>query len=134
MSSRSLDDLRPEVRPQVDAFLAACAAAGADLLITCTLRSRQEQDTLFAQGRTSPGHIVTNARAGQSAHNYGLALDIVPMVNGKPDWNGSDPIWDQIGALGVEAGLTWLGSPDSTFKEKPHFEHSDWRTVAGIAA
>jgi peptidoglycan L-alanyl-D-glutamate endopeptidase CwlK len=134
MSSRNLDDLRPEVRPLVDAFLAACAAAGLDVLITCTLRSNDEQTELYAQGRTSPGHIVTNARAGQSAHNYGLALDIVPMVNGKPDWNGADPIWNQIGALGVAAGLTWLGSPGSSFPEKPHFESSNWRALAGIDA
>jgi peptidoglycan L-alanyl-D-glutamate endopeptidase CwlK len=134
VSSRKLDDLRPEVRPQVDAFLAACESAGLDVLVTCTLRSNDEQTQLYAQGRTAPGHIVTNAKAGQSAHNYGLALDIVPMVNGKPDWNGKDPVWQQIGELGVAAGLTWLGSPGSSFPEEPHFEHSDWRTVAGIAA
>lgn len=132
MSSRSLDDLRLDVRPQVNAFLAACAAADLDLLITCTLRSNAEQDLLYAQGRSAPGHVVTNARAGQSAHNYGLALDIVPMVNGKPDWNGSDPVWDQIGQKGVAAGLTWLGSPGSSFREKPHFEHANWRALAGI--
>lgn len=134
MSSRKLDDLRPEVRPQVDAFLAACAAAGVDVLITCTLRSREEQTELYAQGRTSPGHIVTNARAGQSAHQYGLAIDVVPMVNGKPDWNGKDPVWEKVGELGQAAGLTWLGAPGSKFPEEPHLEHSDWRTVAGIAA
>jgi peptidoglycan LD-endopeptidase CwlK len=132
MSSRSLDDLRPEVRPMVDAFLAACAAAGVDLLVTCTTRSNDEQDALYAQGRASPGHIVTNAKAGQSAHNYGLALDIVPMVNGKPDWNGQDPVWAQVGDLGQAAGLTWLGALGSTFPEKPHFEHPQWRTLAGI--
>lgn len=132
MSSRNLDDLRPEVRPQVDAFLADCEAAGIDLLVTCTRRSGDDQDALWAQGRTKPGHIVTNAKAGQSAHNYGLAIDIVPMVNGKPDWNGTDPIWDQIGELGVAAGLTWLGSPHSSFPEKPHFEATDWRAIAGL--
>lgn len=131
--SRKLDDLRPEVRPMVDAFLAACEAAGADVLVTCTLRSGEDQDALWAQGRTKPGHIVTNARAGQSAHNFGLAIDIVPMVNGKPDWNGSDPIWKQIGEHGVAAGLTWLGSPGSSFSEQPHFEHPNWRALAGLA-
>lgn len=134
MSSRKLDDLRPEIRPQVDAFLAACEAAGADLLVTCTLRYGTEQDALWQQGRNgNPGHIVTNARAGQSAHNYGLAIDIVPMVNGKPDWNGHDPIWHVIGKLGVAAGLTWLGSPGSSFPEEPHFEHPNWRALAGLA-
>lgn len=132
MSSRALSDLRPEVRPLVDAFLDACAAAQLDILVTCTLRSNDEQIELYAQGRTSPGHIVTNAKAGQSAHNYGLALDIVPMVNGKPDWNGSDPIWEQVGQLGEAAGLIWLGAPGSSFPEKPHFEHPQWRTLAGL--
>ena len=132
MSSRSLNDLRPQVRPLVDTFLASCSVANFDVIVTCTLRSNDEQTALYAQGRTSSGHIVTNARAGQSAHNYGLAIDIVPVVNGKPDWNGSDPIWDQIGELGVAAGLTWLGSPHSSFPEKPHFELSNWKEVAGI--
>jgi peptidoglycan LD-endopeptidase CwlK len=132
MSSRSLDDLRPEVRPQVDAFLAACAAAGVDVLVTCTLRSNDEQATLYAQGRTAPGHIVTDAPAGRSAHNYGLALDIVPLVNGKPDWNGHDPVWHQIGDLGLAAGLQWAGAPGFPFPEEPHFQHPNWRALAGI--
>lgn len=75
---------------------------------------------------------MTNAKAGQSAHNYGLALDIVPMVNGKPDWNGKDLVWQTIGELGQQVGLTWLGAPDSKFPEKAHFEFSDWRALAGI--
>lgn len=132
MSSRSLDDLRPEVRPQVDAFLAAAAAAGVDVLVTCTLRSKDEQADLYAQGRTSPGHIVTDAQAGQSAHNYGLAIDIVPMVNGKPDWNGHDPVWMQLGELGQAAGLEWAGEPGFPFQEEPHFQHPTWRELAGI--
>lgn len=128
MSTRSLDALRPEVRSLVDTFLSSCALAGFDVLVTCTFRNDAEQTALYAQGRTEPGHIVTNARAGQSAHQYGLAIDIVPMVNGKPDWNGADPIWSEIGVLGEAAGLTWLGAPDSTFHEKPHFEFPNWRT------
>jgi peptidoglycan L-alanyl-D-glutamate endopeptidase CwlK len=132
MSSRLLSDLRPEVRPLVDAFLDSCAAAQVDVLVTCTLRSNDEQAALYAQGRTTPGRIVTDAPAGQSAHNYGLAIDIVPMVNGKPDWNGADPVWKQCGALGVIAGLEWAGAPGFPFPEEPHFQLPNWRTIAGI--
>jgi peptidoglycan LD-endopeptidase CwlK len=132
MSSRSLDDLRPEIRPQVDAFLSACQAAGIDVLVTCTLRSNDEQAALYAQGRSAPGHIVTDAQAGRSAHNYGLALDIVPMVNGKPDWNGHDPVWLTLGSLGQAAGLQWAGAPGFPFPEEPHFQHPNWRAVAGL--
>lgn len=131
--SRNLDDLRPEVRPMVDTFLAGCAVAGLDILVTCTLRTEAEQAALYAQGRTAVGHIVTNAKPGQSAHNYGLALDVVPIVNGKPDWDGGHPVWQQVGALGQAAGLQWLGAPGSPFKEEAHFQHPDWRTVAGVS-
>lgn len=130
--SRSLDDLRPEVRPLVDSFLAACTDVNIDVIVTCTSRSNADQDVLYAQGRTTPGHIVTNAKAGQSAHNYGLAIDIVPIVSGKPDWNGGDSIWQTVGDLGQQAGLTWLGALGSPFPEKPHFELPNWRQIAGI--
>ena len=130
--SRSLDDLRPVMRPLVDPWLADCKAQGIDVLVTCTLRTNAEQDALYAQGRTTPGAVVTNARAGQSAHNYGLALDIVPLINGKADWSGTGPIWDEIANLGQARGLEWLGAPSSRFKESAHFQLPNWRTLAGI--
>lgn len=133
MASQSLNDLRPEMRSLADAFLDACTAAEIDVLVTCTLRSEAEQALLYSQGRTAPGRIVTNAKPGFSAHNYGLALDIVPMVNGKPDWNGEDAVWGLVGAIGQQAGLQWLGAPGSPFLEKPHFQHPNWRTLAQLS-
>jgi peptidoglycan L-alanyl-D-glutamate endopeptidase CwlK len=130
--SRSLDDLRPEVRPMVDAFLASCAAANIDVLVTSTSRTNEEQAALYAKGRTAPGPKVTNAPPGQSAHNFGLAIDIVPIINGKPDWRGADLVWQQVGALGQAAGLEWAGAPGFPFPEEPHFQLPNWRTVAGI--
>jgi peptidoglycan LD-endopeptidase CwlK len=132
MADRSLNSLRPEIRPLADAFLGACSAANIDILVTCCYRSNEEQAALYAQGRTTPGHIVTNAPPGESAHNYGLALDVVPIVNGKPDWRGTDPVWQQLGALGEQAGLTWLGAPGSRFPEEPHMELPNWRQVVGL--
>lgn len=132
MSTRSLDALRPEVRPLVDEFLAACTRSGIEIIVTCTLRTDAEQTALYAQGRTLPGHIVTNAKAGQSAHQYGLAIDVVPMVNGKPDWVGTDPLWAEVGAIGQAAGLDWLGAPGSPFIEEAHFQLPNWKQVAGL--
>lgn len=138
MSSRSLDDLAPEVRPLVDAFLAAAAAAGLDLLVTCTLRSFDEQAALYAKGRDADGNVVdrklvvTDARPGHSAHQYGLAIDVVPVLGGKLDWTGDDPAWKQAGALGQAAGLEWAGAPGFPFHEDPHFEHPNWRAIAGL--
>lgn len=133
MSSRSLDDLRAEIRPQVDAFLASCAAADVDVLVTCTLRSNEEQAALYAIGRTAPGEHVTDAPPGRSAHNYGLAIDVVPIVNGKLDWNRKDPIWQKVGEIGVAAGLQWAGTPGFPFPELPHFQHPTWRALAGLS-
>ena len=124
LSSRLLTALHPTVAAKATAHIAACKAEGIDLLITCTFRDREMQDHLYAQGRTDPGKIVTNAKGGQSAHNYKLAYDIVPMVYGKPVWNttGDDgKLWERVGELGEAQGLEWAGRW-KTFREYPHFQ------------
>lgn len=130
--SRSLDDLRAEIRPLVDSFLQTGLGEGIDILVTCTLRTNEEQEALYEQGRTAPGKIVTNAKPGQSAHNYGLAIDIVPIVNGKPDWIGEHPVWQQLGKLGQDSGLEWAGAPSFPFHELAHFQLPNWRILVGF--
>ena len=76
MASRKIEDLHPDLQPLCREFVRRCEAAGVTALITTTFRSGAEQDELYAQGRTKPGPRVTNARAGQSAHNA--------MIQGKP--------------------------------------------------
>lgn len=128
--SRDLDDLHPDMRPLVDRLLAECDASGIDLLVTCTWRSPEEQARLYAQGRTAPGKIVTNAKPGQSMHNVtlagrpaSLAVDIVPLRSGKPVWDARDPLWAQVGSIGeLVAGLEWAGRW-KRFREFPHFQH-----------
>ena len=99
--SRLLTDLTPETLMLANAFHANCIDANIDYLVTCTLRTFAEQDALYAEGRTAPGHIVTWAQAGQSPHNFGLAFDMVPLRNGKPVWDANDPIWAQITSIVV---------------------------------
>ena len=130
--SRKLEDLHPEFRLLVDPWLAACQAEHDDLIITCTLRTMEEQAVCYAQGRTTPGHIVTRAKPGQSAHNYGLAIDIVPIVAGKLIWDETNPLWQTIGHLGLDHGLVWYGAPNAPFHEDPHFEMKGWREIAGV--
>lgn len=126
MASRSLDDLDPRFRQRFVDWKAACDAEGIDVLITCTLRSNAEQNALYAIGRTKPGRKVTNAQAGQSAHNYGLALDFVPLENGKPAWADSHPAWRKAGNLAVAHGLEWAGNW-TTFREYPHIQVPNWK-------
>lgn len=131
INSRDLNELLPEVRSRVNAFIAACDAQGIDLLVTSTYRDMESQAALFAQGRTTAGHIVTNAAQGHSFHNYRCAIDVVPLVNGKPDWDTSHPVWQTIGQLGKQAGLEWAGDWAS-FKEMAHFQYTGGHTIAQL--
>ena len=133
INSRSLDELLPPVKARVDQFLADCKNHGIDLLVTSTYRDNESQDALYAQGRTTPGSIVTKAKCGQSYHNYRCAIDVVPLVNGKAVWDGANPVWAKIGALGKLAGLDWAGDW-KTFKELAHFQYTGGLTLADLNA
>lgn len=124
MSSRSIDDLTPHMRELTVKFLDKCAQAGLDILIYCTLRSNEEQDALYASGRTISGPIKTNARAGQSSHNpdkmgKARAFDFVPMIHGKPQWNDKD-LYLKAGILGESVGLKWSGRWSGRMRETAH--------------
>lgn len=79
-----------------------------DVRVVQGLRTFAEQDALYAQGRTKPGNRVTNARGGQSNHNYGLAVDLCPFKGGQPDWNDTKT-FKAIGAAAKALGLEWGG-------------------------
>lgn len=110
-------------------FAIAMTAANISFIVTCTYRNNEDQAALYAQGRSSPGRIVTNARPGQSEHNKtgadgkpaSHAFDIAILENGKIDWSTANPKWKQAGAIGKSVGLEWAGDW-ITFKEYPHFQ------------
>lgn len=129
MASRSLLDLHPDLLPLAEWFLEQCKGADIDPLVTCTFRSHAEQESLYAQGRSQPGKIVTNARGGQSKHNFMIngkpaskAFDIAPLVAGKIEWNSSHPVWAHMGEIGESVGLEWGGSWAGKLKDYPHFQ------------
>lgn len=132
MSSRSLDDLDQYTKDAAKKHIALCAQDGVELLIYCTKRDNKEQEELYAIGRTKPGKIVTNARAGESAHNpnangKAAAYDCCPMVGGKPLWDAKHPAWAVVGKRGEEAGLVWSGRWTGKLKETAHFQNPNWR-------
>ena len=131
INSRSLDDLIAPAKERVERFIALCKDNGIDLLITSTYRDNESQQALYEQGRTTAGKVVTNAKAGDSWHNWRCAVDVVPMVNGKPNWDGLHPVWDQIGTLGEQAGLEWAGRW-RTFKELAHFQYTGGLTLTDL--
>jgi peptidoglycan L-alanyl-D-glutamate endopeptidase CwlK len=77
----NLSGLNRKARAKFEAFLSAAEPIltkhGVTFEVLSGLRSYAQQAALFAQGRTKPGKIVTNARPGSSWHNYGLAIDVV---------------------------------------------------------
>ena len=131
INSRKIEDLLPVVQDKVRHFKKLCESFSIDLLITSTYRDNASQDALYAQGRTTPGRKVTNAKAGQSWHNYRCAVDVVPLINGKPNWNTKDPIWLKVGELGKQAGLEWAWEW-KTFKEMAHFQYTGGLTLAQL--
>jgi peptidoglycan L-alanyl-D-glutamate endopeptidase CwlK len=130
INSRNLDDLAPPAKQRALAFIAAANAKGIDLLVTSTYRDSESQDALYAQGRSTPGNIVTRAKAGQSWHNWRCALDVVPLVNGKAIWD-DQALWKQVGEIGKSCGLEWAGDW-KTFKEYPHFQYTGGLTLAQL--
>lgn len=121
INSRSLDELNPKVKKLCEAFIAKCHEQGIDVCITSTYRDGECQDALYAQGRTKPGSIVTNARAGQSYHNWRVAFDFCPIVNGKAQWKDND-LFVTCGHIGEEVGLEWAGRWSGKLKETAHLQ------------
>lgn len=126
MATRQLDLLAPPVYRAALRFVEECHEAGVQALIYCTLRTDEEQATLYALGRTEQGEIVTNARPGQSLHNpqrdgKAWAFDAVPMRAGKTLW-ADEKALAAMGAAGERAGLEWAGRWRGKLRERVHFQ------------
>lgn len=127
INSRTLDDLLPVVRDKCLQFIKLCRDNNIDVIITSTYRDKESQDALYAQGRTAPGSIVTNAKGGDSFHNYHCAFDFVPVVGGKADWSHTST-FATCGKLGMAVGLEWAGNWKS-FRELAHLQYTGGLTI-----
>ena len=126
MASRKIEDLLPVVQVKIKSWLSACKERGIDVLVYCTYRDGKEQDALYAIGRTVKGKIVTNAKAGQSYHQYKVAWDCVPMMGNKPLWSGAEST-RQYKVMAEEAnkfGIEWSGNWKGSLKETAHFQYT----------
>ena len=126
MASRALADLTPQAHALALAFLAEYQARGLPVLIYCTLRSHAEQAQLYAQGRSRPGPILTNAQPGQSRHNpnahgQASAFDAVPVRDGQALWDNAAAI-ELMGTCGEAVGLQWAGRWRGALRERLHFQ------------
>ena len=119
-SERNLKTLLPGAERAARKFLAAVRAAGIDARIISGTRTYAEQQALFDQGRTKPGPRVTNARPGQSNHNFGIAWDI-GIFSDSSDYLEDSPLYRKAGAIGKAMGLDW-GGDWAKIRDEPHFE------------
>lgn len=97
---------------------------GVYFMATCGLRTYDEQNAIYAKGRTAPGGVVTNARGGQSLHNFGIAIDFARDANYgnpglKPDYNDDHYaiLAEEAEKIGLESGLNW-----KSIKDAPHIQ------------
>lgn len=79
-------------------------------------------------GRTKPGNRVTNAKPGQSLHQYGVAFDFVPLIHGKAVWNNAE-LFERCGVIGESVGLQWSGR-FLTFRESAHMQLTQGHNLA----
>lgn len=124
--------LHPKVREEVTKIINQCDESlngRAKIRITQGLRTFEEQELLYARGRLTKERKVTNAKAGQSIHNYGLAVDICLIIDGKEasfdtkkDWDGDQIAdWYECVKIFAKNGWDWGGNWVK-FKDLPHFE------------
>jgi hypothetical protein len=120
-SEKRLKVIHPALSDAVRRMLGTLERRGLVVEVVQGLRTFAEQDALYAQGRTRPGAIVTRARGGESNHNFGLAVDLCPFVEGRPDWNAPIQTWALIGEVAAAQGLEW-GGAWAKFLDKPHVQ------------
>ncbi len=132
-SEQRLAKVHPTLATRARAMIELLAQSGVEILVTQGLRTWEEQDVLYARGRTvapiGKKFIVTNAKGGQSYHNFGLAFDIVVLdALGKFDWDSDHPGWIAASKAGKSVGLEW-GGEWKTFKDIPHYQYTNGLTL-----
>ena len=130
-NEQKIAELHPAVQGKARAFLKKAEEAGFELRITEAQRSIEKQNSDYAKGRDANGKVidpkvvVTNAKGGQSFHNYGLAFGVYDEKKG---WETD---WKKLSALGAEAGLEW-GGEWPKLKDRPHFQYTGGLDISEV--
>lgn len=136
LSLDRLASLHPKLRHEALGLFHEVCQRGLGIRVTAAFRSFQEQERLYQQGRTAPGPRVTNAKAGQSYHNYGLAIDFCLLgPSGQVSWDRQADMnrnglsdWEETVFVFKEAGWAW-GGDWTSFKDYPHLEKTFGHTT-----
>lgn len=135
---RDVKELHPTLQGKIIQLQNLCKKNGIIICIGECVRTASEQDALYAQGRTKPGNIVTNAKGStySSMHQWGIAFDFYLNMDVDGDgktqddaFNNSTRLFNKVGELGKSIGLEWGGSWKSPV-DLPHFQLPDWGSTA----
>jgi peptidoglycan L-alanyl-D-glutamate endopeptidase CwlK len=118
ISETRLKDVHPLLSKRIH-DLDASISPVVQIRITQGLRTWPQQFELYNQGRTTPGKIVTDAKPGYSAHNFGYAVDFVVMNGSLPDWDSKHTAWGTVLQIALDCGLA-EGATWRTFPDTPH--------------
>lgn len=127
ISEAHLAEVNPKLAERVRQMADMLATENIAIRVVQGLRSWSRQQELWQQGRDPEGlivdisKVVTDAPAGHSWHNFGLAADVAPFDSGIPDWNANHPAWKRIVSVGESVGLV-AGAKWRTFPDWPHFQ------------
>ena len=122
---RGLEYLYPPFKAKVEQLVEMCKERGLNIGLGETFRTVEEQNNMYAQGRTKPGSIITNAKGTDynSQHQWGIAFDFFKNVKGS---KFNDTLFfEQVGALAKSIGLGW-GGDWTSIKDRPHFYLTKW--------
>jgi len=121
------DGLKSDFKERVVRWYEECKSEGLKILVYCGYRSNEDQEKLYKQGRSIDGKVVTNARSGQSFHNYGRAIDYVPVKNGETSWDDTES-YLKAQRIGKEFGLRAISW------ELPHLEDGNFKNWRELQA
>lgn len=127
---RDISQLHPKLQRIICALKTECENQGLKIGISECLRTSEEQDKLYAKGRTQKGSIVTNAKGSSysSMHQWGVAFDFY-RNDGKGAYENCDGFFEKVGKIGKYIGLEW-GGDWKTIKDLPHFQLPEWGSTA----
>jgi len=130
--------LLPKAQIAARKAMVAVKALGGGLTVQILsgTRTYAEQTKLYNQGRSAPGSIVTNAKAGSSNHNFGIAFDI-GIFKGRTYYTGKNATENKAyvdaAKLIKPVGLDWGGDWKS-IKDTPHYELHTGKSTAQVRA
>ncbi len=122
-----LKALHPFFRDKIIQLIDNCRKKGIEVSVVESFRTKAKQAEYFGMGRE-----YTRSAGGRSKHQYGLACDVVPIVNGTAQWDDK-MLWRKIGLEGEKLGLRWGGRWRSIY-DPAHFEWTGGYTTAQLSA